>query len=168
MKEPRKPFPPNKRDYSAKFTEEPIMNIEFITNEDQDLEEYLEDWKDQNDWEEGDPVHSIPVFEYFKYKNSLGTLAELLAKVPTGIDPKDVYLSLSRDRGVDYVGFSMIFRKPTDQDKLKKDFDDAQSAYNEAEKQYQKDLAVYQEWYAADAIAKKEQELQDLKKKLGK
>lgn len=165
MREPQKPYPPQRQSqkYTVKHIDEPLIRKEYICNEDTNFDEYLEDWKDSHDWKEGDPLPEL--FE-FTYDNLVCNLAELMAKVPTNIDPSNVLISLHRDRYIDHVEFSVKIRKPTDPVQQQKDFNQDKAEYQKAEAQYQKDLAAYTEWFATTEIAKKEKELADLKKHL--
>jgi hypothetical protein len=164
MNSPHKPYPPYRQD--QKYTEEPLISKELVTNDDRDLDEYLDEWKGSHSkWKEGD---STPELAYLEYDNPICSLAELMAKIPSGVSPADVFISLHRDRMIDYVEFSVKIRKPTDPVQQQKEFDQAQAEYQKAEVQYQKDLLKYNEWFAANEIAKKEKEILNLKKDLKK
>lgn len=164
MEQPQKPYPPHHSAYSVKYVDEPLIDKEFITSEDVNFDEYLEDWKESHEWKEGD---HLPELLEFSYANPICSLAELIAKVPPGIDPANVRISLHRDRYIDFVRFSVKIRKPTDPIQQQKDFEQAMADYQKAEAQYQKDLLEYNEWFTTTEIAKKEKELADLKKKKG-
>lgn len=160
MKEPEKPWPPHKWEYEHEYNETPVIDIDMITNEDADEEEYLDNWKDQHDWKEGD---HLPELRGLGYDNEMCTLAELLAKVPADVPPEDVVISVNRDRMIDYINFSVTARRPTDKKALKNAYQEAYKEYERKEAQYQIDLAAYQEWKAQDEIKKKQKEIRDLK-----
>lgn len=161
MKEPEKPWPPHKWEYEQEYTEEPIIDIDMITNEDRDMEEYLDDWKDQHDWKEGD---HLPEITDFGYHNDMGTVADLLKKIPEGMPLEDVVITINRDRMIDYVNFSVTYRRPTDKKALKSSYLQALKEYKQKEKQYQTDLAEYQEWQKQEEIRQLEEKLAKLKK----
>jgi hypothetical protein len=161
MKEPVKPWPPHKWEYERETTEQSLFYKEYVTDEDYDTEDYLENWKDQNDWNEGDP---LPTFEGCSYHNEVCTLAELLAKVPPDVPHEDIVITMSRDRMYTYIGVGLTAKRPTDKKALKNSYKQAYQEYELKEKQYQKDLAEYQEWKKQDEIRQLEEKLAKLKK----
>lgn len=160
MKEPEKPWPPREWEYEHDHTEVSLFYKEYLTNEDMDEEEYLEDWKDQNDWEEGQP---LPVLEYASYNNEVCTLADLIAKVPEGVPHNKVVVEMNRDRMYTYIGVGLTFKKPTNKRALKKSYEKACEEYKLKEEQYQKDLAEYQQWKKQNEILELEERLAKLK-----
>ena len=161
MKEPQKPWPPHKWQYEKEWEEKAILNREFVTDEDYDTEEYLENWKDMNGWEEGDP---LPEFEGCSYDNHICTLADILAKVPADVPPEFINIEMSRDRMYTYINVSVIAKRPTDKKALQNSYEKAYQEYLSKEKQYQQDLIAYNEWKRQEEIKELEEKLAKLKK----
>jgi hypothetical protein len=166
MKKPEQPYPPHDWEYNQEYTEETIFYIDYTTDEDLEEIDYMENWKDQNDWKEGEPLPTMP--EILGYENEICSLNDLLSKCPAGIDPSNVFIYINRDRMMSQVDFSVKIRKPTNKSVLKDAYNKAFKEFKIKNTQYQKDLSIYNEWLAQEEIKKKQKEIRDLKDQLAK
>lgn len=163
MKEPEKPHMPHEWEFITEFSEEIMLHKHYVHTE--LFEDYLYNQKARMGWQEGDV---LPNIEEFGYDNEVCTLADLIKKVPTGVLPSNVIISLKRDREMSYVEVVVSARKPTNKAALEDKYKEALKEYRLKLDQYQLDVIAYQSWKAQEDIRKKEQEIANLKEQLAK
>lgn len=136
MKKPEKPIPPD--NYIPESETKTIFCKNFTTNEDYD-ENNLLDWKDENDWQEGDP---LPNFTILNYRNQICSLADLLNLVSKDIPLENVVITLNRDRYLTELDVSVSFEEKLDQVALKKEYKKLYKEYEAKLKLYESDLVI--------------------------
>lgn len=162
MKNPVAPFKPSISSFQQEYIDQVMLHKIFVHPE-LSLEDRLDEWKDQEDWSEGDP---LPSLEHYHYNNDVFNLAEIIKKIPTGILPSEVVISLKRDRSMEFAEIVISARRPTDKDILEQQYQQALKNYELELEQYQKDVVAYQTWKTKTEIRNKEQEILTLKAQL--
>lgn len=159
MNKPEQPCPPRKWEYEDDFIDTPIISKLMIVKEDYNEAEELEEWKDQHDWEEGG---FLPNIVDCNYDNSMGSLQDLLDVIPDGVHPRDVVISINRDRYVGYIEFRMEYRTATNKEKLKAAYNADYAEYEKKLKMYEQDMISYEKWKRQERRNQLKKELEDL------
>ena len=156
MRKPEKPLPPGKLD----LDQGDITNLFVLTMVHPDCTEgYEENWYDEEETE-------CPAYVEWDYVITVGSLKELLDKVPLGVDLSTVKLVLHRDRNVHDLTVTLTSDKPVSSEIFKSDYDKAYAEYEIKLVQHNEDMIKYTEWKKTQEIAQKQREIARLQKEL--
>lgn len=161
MQKPERPYGPHKWDYEKDFNEEVLFDKHLITNEDDDWEAYLDNWKDQQEWKEGD---RLPVLDTWGHSNHICSLADLIAMAPKDALPENVHVILDSDRYITSVIVQVVAKIPTDKKALRAAYKKAEAEFQAKEVAYNKELKLFEEWEKQQEIRALEEKLSQLKK----
>lgn len=78
-----------------------IIYFDHESVDDDEYDEFIEDWKDQNDTDD------MPEVRSWNYEDDLFSLKDILEQIPADADPKDIILSINTPREKNYIEFNL-------------------------------------------------------------
>jgi hypothetical protein len=159
MKKPKYPFRSGKYDnWRADIEYKSLASKWYIHPE---LEERIIE-SAEDDLDEGE---SLPPYEEWGYEERVFTVQELM-NLCQGLDPKNVYLKISRDRDISDITVSVIQEIPITNKKERKALYEADVKDWEARLAiYEQEMLEYDKWMLEEQIRKNQQKLDKLKGK---
>lgn len=157
MKKPQQPFKSRNYKFSPPQYEVKHSIVKrFITNEEEDLEDY-------NDMHDTELTEEEFESMLLGREGKIFTLKELMDAFQN-VDPKDVVLSIDTDRYRTYINIEAEHRVPPDL-KAWQDNKDAEDAEYEAKYAiYTKELAAYEKWEAEEKIKELQNKIKEIEK----
>jgi hypothetical protein len=156
MKKPEPPymeyFPQNPPEF-----EEKILDTKLFVDSDCQ-ERFIESWQDENNTEEE------PVIEDWNYDNVLCSLQDILDKAPSNIDPKNIIVSIQRDRDRDHITYTLSYKVMFDAVAWQLKKDQAKAEYDIKLENYKKLKHEYDIWLAEKELSYAQEKLDKLKK----
>lgn len=123
------------------------------------IERYKEQWEDQK--ESDDEV--MPPIEEWWYNTDVFTLQELL-DMSEGMNPKEVFISVHRDRQIHDISVSVSCRTKPDLEAWRAGKAASEADYEARLEVYKKDMIEYRKWEANQKIKALETKLESLDK----
>lgn len=123
------------------------------------MDRYEENWEDQK--EEDDEV--MPAIEEWWYDTDVFTLQELLDS-SKDMDPKDVIISVHRDRHINDITISVTHRSTPDLDAWKAGKEAEEADYQARLAIYKKEIVKFRKWEAEEKIKQLKEKLTSLEK----
>lgn len=153
MKKPETPYKKGHFICEPKYEEKCLKNKVYVHPD--CIERYEENWEEYNE-EEG---AVMPAIEEWWYDTDVFTLQELL-DMSKGMDPKDVFVSVHRDREIRDLSVSVSCRTKPDIEAWRTGKAASEADYEARLEVFKKEMIEYRKWEA-------NQEIEKLKNKLG-
>lgn len=156
MEKPKTPLKSGNYISEPKYEEKCLKNKTYVHPD--CIERYEERWEE--DAEEGDVK---PTIEEWWYDTEVFTLQELL-DMSKGMDPKDVIISVHRDRQIEDLSVSVTHRSTPDIKAWRAGKAAEDADYEARLEVFKKDMIEYRKWEANQKIKALESKLDSLEK----
>lgn len=161
MKEPTRPFKSGKFSYCPDHKDEALISKLYVHP---DFMEEIEEKLLDEDQAEGDEAYIKPQVEEWWYDTEFVTLQDILNIVPTNTDPKNIIITIHRDREIRDIGCKVSIRTQVDKEAWQLGHDAEQVEYEEKLAAYEAEKKKYDQWKTEEEIKQLQSKLDKLKK----
>ena len=159
MQKPKEPFKSGKYIHLPEYENEVLDNKKYVHPD--LIENYLENQEDYDNYRNDEKLPD-DLNEWW-YHTDLYSLQELM-DLSKDKDPKDVIISLHRNREIDHVTISVKYRTATDAQKWQAEHDAEEAEYQRKYTEYVEADKQYQLWLAEQELEKLVAKISTMKK----